>query len=112
MKVKAGTHLALLVVLDLVASFGVTTSQTERSLAQTTPRPNIVFILGDDLRASDLDYMSNTRSLLVGQGVKFTKAWTTRSLCCPSSATTLRGQYAHNHEVWVNVEPSGASGVS
>jgi N-acetylglucosamine-6-sulfatase len=107
MKVKAGKHLALLVVLGLVASFGVTTSQTERSLAQTTPRPNIVFILGDDLRASDLDYMSNTRSLLVGQGVKFTKAWTTRSLCCPSRATTLRGQYAHNHEVWVNVEPSG-----
>ena len=63
--------------------------------------------MGDDLRASDLDYMPNTQDLLTSQGVKFTKAWTTRSLCCPSRATTLRGQYAHNHKVWVNVEPSG-----
>ncbi len=71
------------------------------------PRPNILFILGDDLRASDLKHMPSTQSLLVDQGVKFTKAWVTRSLCCPSRATILRGQYTHNHEVWVNVEPSG-----
>jgi N-acetylglucosamine-6-sulfatase len=39
--------------------------------------------------------------------VKFTKPWVSRSLCCPSRATILRGQYTHNHKVWVNVEPSG-----
>jgi arylsulfatase A-like enzyme len=83
-------------------------SQTERSFAQVAnPRPNILFILADDMKASDLDHMPNTKSLLVNQGVKFTKAWVTRSLCCPSRATMLRGQYAHNHNVWVNVEPSG-----
>ena len=71
------------------------------------PRPNILFILADDMRASDLDHMPKTRSLLVAQGTKFTKAWVTRSLCCPSRATILRGQYTHNHKVWVNVEPSG-----
>ena len=71
------------------------------------PRPNILFILGDDLRASDLERMPKTQSLLTKQGVKYTKAWTTRSLCCPSRASTLRGQYAHNHKVWVNVETSG-----
>jgi N-acetylglucosamine-6-sulfatase len=71
------------------------------------PRPNILFILADDMRASDLDYMPNTQNLLTNQGVKFTKAWVTRSLCCPSRATILRGQYTHNHKVWVNVEPSG-----
>jgi N-acetylglucosamine-6-sulfatase len=70
-------------------------------------RPNILVILGDDLRASDLKHMPNTQSLLVNQGVEFTKPWVTRSLCCPSRATILRGQYTHNHEVWVNVEPSG-----
>jgi N-acetylglucosamine-6-sulfatase len=73
----------------------------------TNLRPNILFILADDLRASDLDHMPNAQSLLVNQGVKFTKAWVTRSLCCPSRATILRGQYTHNHNVWVNVEPSG-----
>jgi len=71
------------------------------------PRPNILFVLADDLRASDLDHMPKARSLLVDQGVKFTKAWVTRSLCCPSRASILRGQYTHNHKVWVNVEPSG-----
>jgi N-acetylglucosamine-6-sulfatase len=71
------------------------------------PRPNILFILADDLRASDLRHMPITQSLLVDQGVRFTRAWVTRSLCCPSRATILRGQYTHNHGVWVNVEPSG-----
>jgi N-acetylglucosamine-6-sulfatase len=105
--VRTGKHLALFVMLGLVAGLGVTASQTERSLAQTAPKPNILFILGDDLRASDLERMPNTQSLLANQGVKFTKAWTTRSLCCPSRASTLRGQYAHNHNVWVNVPPLG-----
>jgi N-acetylglucosamine-6-sulfatase len=72
-----------------------------------SPRPNILFILADDMRASDLDRMPNTQSLLVDQGVEFTKPWVTRSLCCPSRATILRGQYTHNHGVWVNVEPAG-----
>jgi arylsulfatase A-like enzyme len=82
--------------------------QTERSLARVAePRPNILFILADDMKARDLDHMPKTQSLLVNRGVEFTKPWVTRSLCCPSRATILRGQYAHNHKVWVNVEPSG-----
>jgi N-acetylglucosamine-6-sulfatase len=71
------------------------------------PRPNILFILADDMKASDLDHMPNTQRLLANQGVEFTKPWVSRSLCCPSRATILRGQYTHNHKVWVNVEPSG-----
>jgi N-acetylglucosamine-6-sulfatase len=70
--------------------------------------PNILFILTDDMRASDLKYMPNTQELLANQGVKFTEAFVTRSLCCPSRATILRGQYAHNHHVWVNVPPTGS----
>ena len=70
-------------------------------------KPNILFILADDMKASDLDHMPSTQNLLIDQGVKFTKPWVTRSLCCPSRATILRGQYTHNHKVWVNVEPSG-----
>ncbi len=85
---KAGKHPALFVLLGLVAGLGVTASQTERSLAQTAPKPNILFILADDLRASDLEHMPNMQSLLANEGVKFTKAWTTRSLCCPWSSTT------------------------
>jgi N-acetylglucosamine-6-sulfatase len=70
-------------------------------------RPNILFILADDMKASDLEHMPGVQSLLVDQGVKFTRPWVSRSLCCPSRATIFRGQYTHNHKVWVNVEPSG-----
>jgi hypothetical protein len=37
------------------------------------PRPNILFILADDMRASDLDYMPNTHNLLTNQGVSSPK---------------------------------------
>ena len=79
-------------------------SSPERPVGQ---RPNILFILADDLRASDLQYMPSTQNLLEKHGEMFTNAWVTRALCCPSRATILRGQYAHNHEVWTNVYPSG-----
>jgi N-acetylglucosamine-6-sulfatase len=111
---KSCKYSVVFALLSLVASLGMTASQTDMSHAQMTVKPNIVFILTDDMRASDLDKVVNgqyvmpkTRNLLVTQGVKFTKPWVTRSLCCPSRATVLRGQYTHNHRVWVNVNPSG-----
>ena len=111
---KTYRHLVLFVLLSVFALLGMTASQTDTSLAQAAAKPNIVFILTDDMRASDLDkvvngqyVMPNTQNLLVKQGVNFTKPWVTRSLCCPSRATILRGQYAHNHTVWTNVNPSG-----
>src|SRR5215217_411763 len=107
---------AVVLCLALVLFAGAYTQQNGRPTAeaQTVAKPNIVFIFTDDMRASDLDkvvngqyVMRNTQNLLVKQGVKFTKPWVTRSLCCPSRATVLRGQYAHNHTVWTNVNPSG-----
>ena len=103
------TFVALTVVLclGLVLFKGTYTQSSLTAATQTSAKPNILFILADDMKASDLEYMINTRSLLADRGVKFTKPWVTRSLCCPSRATVLRGQYAHNHEVWANVNPSG-----
>src|SRR5215216_1799385 len=107
---------AVVLCLALVLFAGAYTQQNGRPTAeaQTVAKPNIVFIFTDDMRASDLDkvvngqyVMRNTQNLLVKHGVKFTKPWVTRSLCCPSRATVLRGQYAHNHTVWTNVNPSG-----
>lgn len=94
-------------MLGLVGGFGLTAGQAESNFAQTPSRPNILFVLTDDMRADDLRYMPKTRNLLANRGVEFKNAFVTRSLCCPSRATIFRGQYAHNHRVWVNVPPMG-----
>ena len=71
--------------------------------AQTTQqKPNIVYILTDDMRKSDLKYMPKTRSLLRDKGMTFTNAFVSHATCCPSRATTMRGQYAHNTGIWFN----------
>jgi arylsulfatase A-like enzyme len=69
--------------------------------AQTrTAKPNIVFILADDMRKDDLKHMPKTRSLLANKGMTFSNAFVSTPLCCPSRATIMRGQYAHNSGVW------------
>src|SRR5215208_5754989 len=72
------------------------------AMAQENPPPNFVFILADDLRADDLKYMPKTTVLLEDRGMRFDKAFVSYALCCPSRATILRGQYAHNTGVWSN----------
>ncbi len=104
---KVHKRFVLFALLAVFTGLGLTTSAPHSGLAQTAAKPNILFILADDLRASDLKYMPRTQNLLNDRGTEFTKAWVTRSLCCPSRASTLRGQYTHNHRVWVNVPPSG-----
>ena len=74
-----------------------------RAAAQTTPaRPNIVFILTDDMRKDDLKYMHQTRSLLERGGMSFENAFVSNALCAPSRATIMRGQYSHGNGVWSN----------
>lgn len=71
--------------------------------AQTSPaKPNIVFILADDMRYDYLKYMPKTRALLGSRGMRFKEAFVSNALCCPSRATIMRGQYAHNTGVWFN----------
>jgi N-acetylglucosamine-6-sulfatase len=90
---KQSVLLTATVLFGLLTGLGLTTTQLQRSRAETTPstKPNILFVLTDDMRVSDLRYMSETRNLLAGEGVKFTRAFVTNSLCCPSRATILRG---------------------
>jgi arylsulfatase A-like enzyme len=70
--------------------------------AKAKPRPNIVFILTDDMAKSDLAYMPHVKKLLASKGTQFKHALTPFSLCCPDRVTLLTGQYAHNHGVLGN----------
>jgi N-acetylglucosamine-6-sulfatase len=94
-------------VLAVVLLSGAYTHNGPTAAAQTAAQPNFVFILADDMRKDDLKYMPKTRALLGDQGMTFNNAFVSNALCCPSRATILRGQYAHNTGVWTN---RGASG--
>ena len=65
-------------------------------------RPNVVVIETDDQTAAEISVMSNVKTLIADQGVTFANSFVNFSLCCPSRATFLTGQYAHNHGVLSN----------
>ena len=70
-------------------------------------RPNIILVVTDDQNADTLAFMPTVQRLLVDQGTTFTSAYATTPLCCPSRASILIGQYAHNHGVRSNDGTSG-----
>jgi arylsulfatase A-like enzyme len=77
--------------------------------AQNPPsfRPNVVMIMTDDQTVESMRVMPNVKALLADRGVTFDNSFVSYSLCCPSRATYLTGQYAHNHGVWGNIAPNG-----
>ncbi len=101
--------LSVAVALAVLLLSGVWGSASREARGATT-KPNIVFILADDMRKDDLKYMPKTRSVLKDRGMSFRNAYVSNPLCCPSRATTLRGQYAHNTGVWTNANRGGSDG--
>ena len=87
---------------------GQATTTTSRAPAK---RPNIVFVLTDDLDltsyTSDPARFPKFQQLMASQGTTFTNYFVTDSLCCPSRSSILRGQYVHNHGVQGNLPPGG-----
>ena len=51
--------------------------------------------------------MDNVNSLIGDRGATFQNSFVNYSLCCPSRATFLTGQYMHNHGVLDNKPPNG-----
>jgi arylsulfatase A-like enzyme len=70
-------------------------------------RPNIVLIMTDDMRADELRWMPRTRRLLGAAGVRFANAFAPHPVCCPARASTVTGQYTHNHGVYAVRKPWG-----
>jgi arylsulfatase A-like enzyme len=98
----------------VVALLGAGGAGATRSVAvprATTRRPNIVFVLTDDLDltsyTTDAHRFPEFHRLMATQGTTFTNAFVTDSLCCPSRASILRGQYVHDHGVQSNLPPVG-----
>lgn len=78
-------------------------------------RPNVVFILVDDLRFDDLGCtghpFSKTPNIdrLAAAGLNFTNAFATTPLCSPSRASFLTGLHTRAHGITDNTDRSAAS---
>jgi arylsulfatase A-like enzyme len=106
---------ALLLVFAIAACSGedrapapaATASPVGTGTADPGRKPNIVFIFTDDQRADEFEYMPKTQALVGDAGARLPNFFITTPVCCPSRASMLRGQYAHNHGVLTNAVPRG-----
>jgi N-acetylglucosamine-6-sulfatase len=106
---KRRLGLATAAVLSLVAGL-VVGAQERGGSAQAAPapqRPNIVVLETDDQTLAEMELLPNVRRLIGDQGVTFDNNFDSFSLCCPSRATFLTGQYSHNNNVRGNAPPNG-----
>jgi N-acetylglucosamine-6-sulfatase len=64
-------------------------------------RPNVVFVLTDDLSWNLVKYMPNVQRLR-RRGLTFNRYVVTDSLCCPSRSSIFTGRFPHNTGVFTN----------
>jgi N-acetylglucosamine-6-sulfatase len=103
--------LALAGGLALVAGIAVGAQENggsaQAAVAQTSQRPNIIVLETDDQTLAEMEVLPNVRRLIGDEGVTFDNHFVAFSLCCPSRATFLTGQYSHNNGVRGNALPDG-----
>jgi arylsulfatase A-like enzyme len=99
-----GLALLMAAGLGLFASDTLPGTPGEANAAPGRGRPNIVLIQTDDQAYSQLtrQAMPKTKRLLARGGTKFTDYVASTAQCCPSRASLITGQYAHNHGVTSN----------
>lgn len=74
-------------------------NSAQRSSTAMQSRPNIVFILADDLGWGDLscygrpDYGTPNIDLLASRGTKFTDAYSASAVCTPTRCAYITGRY-------------------
>jgi N-acetylglucosamine-6-sulfatase len=99
---RSTTIAALAVVAALVAVAGGSSGPAVAAKS----RPNVVFVLTDDLAWNLVRYMPHVREMR-RRGVTFTRYFVTDSLCCPSRASIFTGRFPHNTRVFTNMAPDG-----
>jgi arylsulfatase A-like enzyme len=89
------------ILIPLASSFAASGQEDKKPPS----RPNIVFVLADDMRSDAMSCAGNpllkTPNLdrLATEGMLFNNAFVTTSICAVSRASILTGQYARRHGV-------------
>jgi N-acetylglucosamine-6-sulfatase len=85
---------------------GPVTGTSTSSDPSTSRRPNIVYVLTDDL---SLDLVRHMPAVLgmERRGVTFDDYFVSDSLCCPSRSSIFTGDYPHDTGVYTNIGSQG-----
>ncbi|MFY0627943.1 MAG: sulfatase [Reichenbachiella sp.] len=108
--------LTLIVLVSLVALNACQSPKTKKEVSQK--RPNILFIMSDDhayqaISAYD-DKLISTPNIdrIANEGMLFTNACVTNSICAPSRAVLLTGKHSHINGKTDNVFPFDTTQVT
>jgi N-acetylglucosamine-6-sulfatase len=95
-----------LALTALLASLAIAAGFADQGSSAPARKPNIIFILTDDLSWNLVKYMPNVQRMQ-GEGATFENFFVTNSLCCPSRASILTGKYPHNTGIYANTGRQG-----
>lgn len=76
--------------------------------AQTNPRPNVLYVFADQLRAHSVGCYGNTEvktphlDRLAAEGILFESTFANTPVCCPARANMITGRYAHKNGMVAN----------
>src|SRR5207244_9217100 len=108
---KGRLRLVLVAALFVAAAGAVGVHRSggsARAAPGVTPvRPNVVVLETDDQTLAEMAVLPNVRRLIGDEGVTFDNNCDSFSLCCPSRASFLTGEYSHNNGVRGNAPPDG-----
>jgi N-acetylglucosamine-6-sulfatase len=105
---SAGPRCAITGVVALALVLGGAIAQAR---AREKGPPSIVLVVTDDQRYDTLRAMPATRQRIAQRGVRFDNGFVVNSLCCPSRATMLTGDYSHSTGVYRNFGRFGGFGA-
>ena len=103
-------------LMKLIASLCLTFGVIASALCATAPeKPNLIFIIADDLGYGDLGCYGQTRirtpniDLLAAQGMRFTQHYAGNAVCAPSRCVLMTGKHPGRAYVRNNreVQPEG-----
>lgn len=104
------SNLCILCGFFILLFFSSCKSQDQST--NTEEKPNILFVLVDDLRWDEYGYVGHNYiktpniDRIAKEGIIFENAFATTPLCSPSRASFLTGQYAHTHGITDNIDRS------
>jgi arylsulfatase A-like enzyme len=109
MKIRFSNLFKLVCSLCFIATFLNGCKNKDVDTEKVIKKPNIVFILADDLGVNDLSYTGSkyyeTLNIdrIAKEGVVFTQGYAASQVCSPSRASLMTGQYTARHGItdWI-----------